>query len=273
MWSFTVKKENGHLIFKDYGGFQHRNPSTIWCVTEADKIYNWPDFRELVVHTDDFEHDSNVLTYSKTNADYDTMIPDFTFHSWPETGVDDYDQVISEIQMAGSKEPTIDKVGWIGNLETHPIRKRLFEIGKQNSEIMDIQEMTWLQETNGARQMSTKYVSIPDLVANYSLLIDIEGRGWSARLKPLLWSNRPVILVDRPHHEYFYEHLKAWEHYIPVKRDLSDLVEKINWCKTNRDEAAKISQNALTFSKTHLTRHACFSKWNDIIQKQILKTI
>ena len=41
--SFTVKKQ-GNLIFNDLGGYETRNTSTMWCIEQADKIYNWNDF-------------------------------------------------------------------------------------------------------------------------------------------------------------------------------------------------------------------------------------
>ena len=97
------------------------------------------------------------------------------------------------------------------------------------------------------------------------MLIDIEGFGYSGRLKYLLWSHRPVLLVDRPHKEFFFEFLKEWEHYIPVKRDLSDLLEKTKWCLDHCEESQAIAENAFQFSKIHLTRDACFDKWNEIV--------
>jgi hypothetical protein len=63
----------------------------------------------------------------------------------------------------------------------------------------------------------TNYIHTADLVKKYSILIDIEGCGYSARFKHLLWSHRPVLFVDRPYTEYFFKYLKEWEHYIPVK--------------------------------------------------------
>jgi hypothetical protein len=37
----------------------------------------------------------------------------------------------------------------------------------------------------------TNYISTDQLVSKYSILIDIEGTGYSGRLKHLLWSHRP----------------------------------------------------------------------------------
>ena len=33
--------------------------------------------------------------------------------------------------------------------------------------------------------------------------------------------------------------LQPWVHYIPVKADLSDLVERIHWARDNDDKAKK----------------------------------
>jgi hypothetical protein len=46
-------KKEGILQFKDLGGYQTRNASTFWCISEADKIFNWDDFDEIVIHTGD----------------------------------------------------------------------------------------------------------------------------------------------------------------------------------------------------------------------------
>lgn len=147
------------------------------------------------------------------------------------------------------------------------IRQQLLEIGNNNKDLFDIFDMKWIQ-SGKIFLNSTKYISIPELVKKYSILIDIEGNGYSGRLKYLLWSHRPLLMVDRPHKEFFFEFLKEWEHYIPVKRDLSDLIEKTKWCFDNYHKALHISENAFQFSKLYLSRDACYAKWNNIISNQ-----
>jgi hypothetical protein len=261
--SFTIKKENKQLIFNDLGGYETRNPLTFWCIQEADKIYNWNDFREVTIYTTDYENNENQFTYSKQNH-FNNLVPDFNFHSWPQVRINDYNSFIQEISNAGLSNYEINKVGWIGNINTNHMRKHLLEIGKNNSDLFDIFDMNWLYSGNTLLD-STKYISTPELVKKYSILIDIEGVGYSGRLKHLLWSHRPVLLVDRPHKEYFFEFLQEWVHYIPIKRDLSDLVEKTKWCLDNYDKALKIAENAYEFSKIYLTRDACYKQWDKII--------
>jgi hypothetical protein len=261
--SFTVSKINGKLCFKDFGGFQDRNISTIWCIINADKIYNWNDFKELTIHTGDCEINANDYSYSKQN-NYNKLVPDFNFHGWPQVGINDYEDFINEIHNNGLKLYEINKVGWIGATSTNYRRIDMLKIGNNNQDLFDFFEMKWIQSGNVLLN-SSKYISTPELVKKYSILIDIEGAGYSGRLKHLLWSHRPLLIVDRPHKEFFFKYLKEWVHYIPVKRDLSDLIEKTKWCLYNYNKALQIAKNAYRFSTIYLTRYACYEQWNNII--------
>ena len=262
--SFTVKKIDGELMFTDNGGYESRNPSTMWCIRQADAVYNWPDFKELRIVTDDFERSDSDHTYSKQHS-FNRLIPDFHFHSWPEVGIKDYNSFVNDIDKAGLLPAEKNCVGWIGNPNTNYRRKILWQIGQTHPDMFDIIAMGWAGGSNGQQLNSTKYISTPDLVKTYSVLIDIEGNGYSGRLKHLLWSHRPVLLVDRPHKEYFYPFLKRWVHYIPVKRDLSDLVEMTRWVFNNYEKAREIANNAYDFSQKYLTRDACYKQWDTII--------
>jgi hypothetical protein len=265
--SFTVEKKNEKLIFRDFGGYQTRNYSTMWCINEANKIYNWKDFDEIKIDTNDY-YTGTGCSYIKNN--FINLVPDFVFHSWPQAGLNDYTIFTNEIDEAGRKKYEINKVGWIGNPDTNFRRREMIEIGEKHKDLFDFFEMHWKSSSTGIFLNSTKYIYTPDLVRKYSMLVDIEGSGpYSARLKTLFWSHRPILLVNRPGNEYFFEYLKEWEHYIPIKRDLSDLIEKTKWCMENYDtEAKQIAENAYNFSKMYLTRDACYGQWNKIITQK-----
>jgi hypothetical protein len=267
---FTVKKENNTLIYVDHGGYESRNPSTFWCIEQANKKYNWPDFKEITIYTGDYELSQDEYTYSKKD-NYKNLIPDFNYHGWPQVGIDDYSETIKKIEEASTQPAEKHKVGWIGNLNTHPNRYKLHKIGRTRTDICDIFGMDWVDKKND-KLIGSKYISLEDLVKKYAVLIDIEGNGFSARLKYLLWSRRPVLIVDRPHKEYFFQHLVPYKHYIPVNRDLSDLISKLEWCLENYSEALEIANDAYEFSKKFLTRDACYEQWNKIITQQIETT-
>jgi len=270
---FTLVKTNGNLDFNTFGGPLSRAVSTYWCINEADKIYNWDDFKEIKIYTYDFEINNTDYTYSKQNSYY-RLVPDFNFHAWPDVGINDYNELIKDIHAAGLQKYKQNKVGWIGSI-SHPNREILLDIGCNNKELFDFKKWgKWHYDINKRNINYDKYevsdfMSTPDLIKTYSILIDVEGEGYSGRLKHLLWSHRPLLLQDRQHKEYFFEYLKEWEHYIPVKQDLSDLVEKTEWCLNNYSEALKIAENAYQFAKIYLTREACYALWNKIIAEHI----
>ena len=107
--AFYVSKINRKLIFNDLGGYETRNPSTFWCIQKADEKYNWVDFNEIKIHTGDFEQNDNDYTYSKKN-NYNKLVPDFTFHAWPQVGINDYEQLVKEISNAGLNNYEINKM-------------------------------------------------------------------------------------------------------------------------------------------------------------------
>lgn len=66
----------------------------------------------------------------------------------------------------------------------------------------------------------------------------MDGNSWSSRFGSLLCYNSVVIKIEPQYFEYFYADLKPWSHYIPVKNDLSDLDENIQWALDPKNEAA-----------------------------------
>ena len=48
--------------------------------------------------------------------------------------------------------------------------------------------------------------------------------------------------------------MKEYEHYIPIKEDLSDLAEKIKWCKNNDDKCKKIAINSKKFFEKYFKK-------------------
>ena len=80
-------------------------------------------------------------------------------------------------------------------------------------------------------------------------------------------SGRPVIVVDRVPKEFFYRYMKAWEHYIPVENDLSDLLEKTRWTIDNYEEAMQIGANGKEFASQFLTRDSAMKHICNLIDK------
>lgn len=84
---------------------------------------------------------------------------------------------------------------------------------------------------------------------NFRFLIDIDGNSnsWGLLLKLLMGSC--VLKVSSPWQQWYYDGLRAWEHYVPVSGDLSDLEARIAWCLDNDAEARAIGENGLEYGR------------------------
>ena len=80
----------------------------------------------------------------------------------------------------------------------------------------------------------------------YKYQIDIDGNtnAWSALFQKLL-SGSAVLKVASPGNfrQWYYDELIPWVNFVPVKSDMSDLVEKIHWLIEHDDEAMQIGVN------------------------------
>ena len=72
------------------------------------------------------------------------------------------------------------------------------------------------------------------------------------RFPYLLAGGSLVLKQDSDYYEHFYRQLEPWVHYIPVKKDISDLVEQLEWAKRNDDKAREMAENAAQFVQDHL---------------------
>jgi Glycosyl transferase family 90 len=190
-------------------------------------------------------------------------VPDFIFDGWPEVGIDDYEEACATVAAAAADEPETPRLGWIGNCDTHPSRRLLTNIGEEHPDLFDFHHVTWVQKPSQTRLSSAanNHLSLAEQVRRWSLLLDVEGRGYSARLKLLLHSGRPVLIQERPWREWFWGELRPMEHFIPVRRDLSDLVERVRWAREHPDAAARIGAAGQAFARTRLRRADAVREW------------
>jgi Glycosyl transferase family 90/Sulfotransferase family len=88
----------------------------------------------------------------------------------------------------------------------------------------------------------SEHVPQPEFL-NYRFQIDIDGNSnaWGLFLKLLMGSC--VLKVMSEWRQWYYDELKPWEHYVPVKNDLSDLENQIAWCLDHDDDAREIGSS------------------------------
>jgi len=100
----------------------------------------------------------------------------------------------------------------------------------------------------------------------YKYLICVDGHVTAFRLTRNLKSGSVVLLVGSEWDLWYFDKLKEWEHYIPVKKDLSDLIDKINWCKKNDDKVYDITIRAKKLIDELMSSETHFKHVNNILK-------
>ncbi len=95
--------------------------------------------------------------------------------------------------------------------------------------------------------------SLPEeswVTRKYAIDIDGNVNTWSNFLVRLKLGCC-VLKVDSEmrYRQWYYDHIKPWEHYVPVKADLSDFFERVEWARANPNEAFAIAQNGQEFAR------------------------
>ena len=103
----------------------------------------------------------------------------------------------------------------------------------------------------------------PEEQSNYKYILNIDGHVSAYRLSIELSMNSVVLLVDSEWKLWFSYMLEPYVHYIPIKSDLSDLIEQVKWCRNNDKKCKEISKKSKEFYKIYLQKDGIF----DYLQK------
>ena len=104
--------------------------------------------------------------------------------------------------------------------------------------------------------------------ARHKYILTIPGHVAAFRLSYELSTGSVILLVDSPWRMWLTDYLVPYEHFVPIADDLSDLVEKIRWCRSHDEECRQIAANAKQFYEHYLTR----GKILDTLQAILIKT-
>jgi len=81
--------------------------------------------------------------------------------------------------------------------------------------------------------------------------IDIDGNSnaWSNLFTRLLLGCCVIKIGSKlGYRQWYYDDLRPWEHFVPVEPDMTDLIEKIEWCRTHQQECEEIAANGQQFA-------------------------
>lgn len=106
----------------------------------------------------------------------------------------------------------------------------------------------------------------PKEQSSYKYIINIDGHVTAYRLSIELSMGSVILLVTSSWKIWFSDLLVPYEHYVPVRKDLSNLIEQIKWCRENDEKCEKIAQNAKIFFNTYLQKKGAL----DYVQKLLI---
>ena len=110
-------------------------------------------------------------------------------------------------------------------------------------------------------------LNLPPGEYEYKYLVDVQGNGWSTRLKILLHMHRVVFIAKREPKDFSFPYLKDMENCVFVKEDMSDLVDKIKLLESDEALYRKIVSGCDKFATTYGSK--AFAK--DYFIKQVLR--
>ena len=85
--------------------------------------------------------------------------------------------------------------------------------------------------------MTSKFVPIHEHL-KYKYLISMDGASASWQRVPwILLSDSVLLMVESNSRDWFYDNLKPWVHFVPIRSDFSDLFKQLHYLRNNDDLA------------------------------------
>lgn len=222
-----------------------KNPCPILSMCTTDEysdipIPTWDDWGRVCYREDKIFFTSNYI--NRTNKEY----PKIPKMKWEDK--------IPQAIFRGSST---------GNEVTIEDNPRL-KIATMNSKYLNAGITKWnirprVIKKNGHNVISTIMIDDLDIKlvkpmspieqSKYKYIINIDGHSSAFRISLEMQMNSIILIVDSKYKLWNTYDLEDGVHYIGIKRDLSNLIEKIEWCENNPDECNKILENMKKYSK------------------------
>ncbi len=91
--------------------------------------------------------------------------------------------------------------------------------------------------------------------SNYKYIIHVDGNVNAYRLLATMLTGSLILRVVSPYTSWVDHLIRHREHYVPVKQDLSDLTQVIQWCDENDDKCKQMAKAGMDFARSVLNKH------------------
>lgn len=138
------------------------------------------------------------------------------------------------------------KILFRGAAHGKPIRQKFIEM-YVNNPMCDVKDTA--KDSINPKEWQSKHLSLKEQL-KYKYIMAIEGNDVASNLKWIMSSNS-IAVMPRPKYETWFMEgcLIPDYHYIEIKEDFSDLIEKVIYYEQNPDKALQIIKNANEYIK------------------------
>ncbi|XP_068165503.1 protein O-glucosyltransferase 1 [Antennarius striatus] len=271
----------GHKLYREHDCmFPARCQGVEHFILEV--IDRLPDM-EMVVNVRDYPQVPSwvqptlpVFSFSKTADQQDIMYPAWTFWEggpavWPiyPSGLGRWDLMRDDLKKSAAQWPWKNKEsrGFFRGSRTSPERDPLIILSREDPDLVDAEytkNQAWRSEKDTLGRPPAKEIPLVDH-CKYKYLFNFRGVAASFRFKHLFLCGSLVFHVGDEWQEFFYPQLKPWVHYIPVRQDLHDVRQLLQFAKENDAIAQEIASRGEEFILNHLRMEDISCYWERLL--------
>ncbi|KAJ8913564.1 hypothetical protein NQ315_017115 [Exocentrus adspersus] len=219
-----------------------------------------------------------ILSWCVSTDSYDIVMPtyDITESTLENMGRVMLDMLSVQGNVEASWEDRIPKLFWRGR-DSNRHRLNLIQISRKYPELFNVSltNFFFYRDEEHIYGPKSDYVSFFNFF-DYKYQLAIDGTVAPYRMPYLLAGGSLVFKPESKYLEHFYSDLIPNVHYIPVKEDLSDLVDKLKWAIDNDDAAKEIAKAGQKFANQYLLPKNIFCyhmQLFDELSKRVVSTV
>lgn len=160
---------------------------------------------------------------------------------------------VLEDQSWQAQTPKLGAFGYLagtGQVASKPTRLKFIEYARSYPE-----QFEYIETDKFAPQMKNQ-LGYVEYKQRFQYIIDLPGHHFLTKFYWMLFARRTLFYVRRDLAYDWEKRLEPFVHYVPLKEDLSDLLEKYAWAREHPEECRKLAENALDFGMNELSeRH------------------
>ncbi len=105
--------------------------------------------------------------------------------------------------------------------------------------------------------------------SNYKFILILDGHISPVRIGASMGLYSLLLIPDSNYTIWVQEYLKPWIHYVPIKSDLCDLIDKIKWCKEHDSKCKKMAEESYKLYKQHVSKDGMLSHIEKVLKEKV----